>query len=107
MTEIIEELYKIILSRRNDDPDKSYVAKLFKKGTKKMAQKVGEEGVEVAIAGVSEKKKALIEESTDLIFHLLVLMADRGVDPSDIEKEIRLRMGTSGLVEKKVRNKKL
>lgn len=96
----LNHLYDIVLSRRGAEVGESYVATLFSKGREKIAQKVGEEAVETAIAAVSQKRQELINESADLLFHLLVLWADAGVAPEDVLSEMQRREGTSGLTEK-------
>jgi phosphoribosyl-ATP pyrophosphohydrolase/phosphoribosyl-AMP cyclohydrolase len=75
----IDELAGIIAQRRTAAPDSSYTARLFAKGRHKIAQKVGEEGLEVAMAGVAQDDDRLIDESADLIYHLLVLLNERNV----------------------------
>jgi phosphoribosyl-AMP cyclohydrolase / phosphoribosyl-ATP pyrophosphohydrolase len=75
----IDELSDIIAQRRTSSPEESYTARLFAKGRHKIAQKVGEEGLEVAMAGVAQDDERLIDESADLIYHLLVLLNDRDV----------------------------
>jgi len=76
---VLEHLYQVILSRRGADPTQSNTAKLFAKGKKKIAQKLGEEAVETVIAAVENDRGHLIAESADLLFHLLVLLKARGV----------------------------
>src|SRR3546814_5611103 len=66
----LEQLYDIIVSRKGGDPAVSHTAKLFAKGRAKIAQKMGEEAVELAIAAVSETREAMVSESADLVFHL-------------------------------------
>ena len=85
-------LEEIIAARRQKMPEGSYTTKLFKEGTPRIAQKVGEEGVEVAIASVLGDKKRLAEESADLIYHLLVLLRQQGMKLEDVVKEQRQRM---------------
>lgn len=107
MQDLFNELYNTILERReNASPKKSYVAKLAQKGREKIAQKVGEEAVETVIAATCETKKDTVNESADLLFHLLMLWADKGVKPDDVSKELRRRMEMSGLDEKSARKKK-
>lgn len=101
--EYLRHLYDIVLSRKNASPDESYIAKLFAKGRIKIAQKVGEEGVELAIATLAEGKEQVIGESADLLFHMLILWADAGVTPEDVLQEMQRREGISGLDEKKKR----
>ena len=93
-----------IRARRGSDPATSYTAKLFARGRAKIAQKVGEEAVETVIAALAEDRTALVGEATDLIYHLLVLLADCGVTLDDVRAEIRVREGVSGIDEKAARN---
>lgn len=102
---ILERLAATIAERKTASPESSYTAKLFAKGRKKIAQKVGEEGVETAIAAVSETPREVISESADLLYHLLVLWADQDIMPAEIWAELERRVGTSGLDEKKSRKK--
>jgi len=99
----LERLWQVIESRRGADPDTSYTAKLFSRGTAKIAQKLGEEAIEAVIEGVRGDRAALIGESTDLLYHLLVLWAAIGVTPSDIAAEFARREGVSGIDEKRAR----
>jgi len=101
---ILDELYKVILDRRKADPDSSYVAKRLKQGTAKIAQKFGEEAVETIIAAMQKDKPEIISESADFMFHWLLLLADQGIHPNDVMKELEARMGVSGLDEKARRN---
>lgn len=100
---MLAPLYATILARRAADPATSYVAALTAKGRAKIAQKVGEEAVETVIAATAADKPALIAESADLLFHLLVLWADAGVTPDDVAAELQRREGVSGLDEKAAR----
>lgn len=100
----IQRLCAVIESRRGADPATSYVAKLFGRGPRKIAQKVGEEAVETALAAVSESRDEIVSESADLLFHLLVLWAATGVRPEEVTAELARREGLSGLDEKKSRN---
>ena len=104
-SETLEQLYNVILERRNGDPEKSYIAKRMKQGTAKIAQKVGEEAVETVIAAMQNDKKGIISESADLIFHWLLLLADRGITIADVIAELQHREGISGLDEKAKRKK--
>lgn len=105
MTHAIDALYAVIQSRKGADPETSYTAKLFAKGRKKIAQKVGEEGVETALAAVAEGPEAVAAESADLLYHLLVLWAETGVSPDDVWSELNRRSGVSGIAEKNSRPK--
>ncbi|MEO1045441.1 MAG: phosphoribosyl-ATP diphosphatase [Pseudomonadota bacterium] len=101
----ITHLESIIAERRNADPSTSYVASLNAKGREKMAQKVGEEAVEAVIAAMADDSDALIGESADLVFHLLVLLAEKGISWQQVMDELASREGVSGLVEKAARPK--
>jgi phosphoribosyl-ATP pyrophosphohydrolase len=76
---------------------------LFAKGTAKIAQKVGEEAVEALIEAMRGDNAALVAESSDLLYHLLVLWADRGIDPADVWAALKAREGISGIAEKAAR----
>jgi phosphoribosyl-ATP pyrophosphohydrolase/phosphoribosyl-AMP cyclohydrolase len=90
-SQVIDELYEVIKERQKELPEGSYTAKLFRKGIDKIAQKVGEEAVEVVIAGKNRDQKELIEEAADLIYHLLVLLAECGVHPSEVRAKLAER----------------
>ena len=96
----IRRLFEVIASRKGGDADDSYTAKLFASGTEKIAQKLGEEAVETVIAAVAGDRAGLTAESADLIYHLLVLLADAGLTPDDVIAELKKREGTSGIEEK-------
>ncbi len=102
---VLDELAAVIESRRGADPKVSYVAKLLAEGREKIAGKVGEEAVETVLAAVQSKRGALVSESADLLFHLLVLWADAGIRPGEVFAELERRKGTSGLAEKAARGK--
>jgi phosphoribosyl-ATP pyrophosphohydrolase/phosphoribosyl-AMP cyclohydrolase len=87
----LDELEGIVQSRRAATPDESYTARLFAKGKLKIAQKVGEEGLETALAGVAQEDGRLIDESADLLFHLLVLLNERNVKLRDVLVRLRER----------------
>ncbi len=101
----LELLYKTIESRKGADPNSSYTARLMAKGPIKLAQKLGEEAIEAAIEGVRGDRKKLVEESADLLYHLLALWASRNVKPAQVWAELVRREGVSGLVEKANRGK--
>ena len=105
MTEdtLLQQLYTTINARKNGDVTTSYTAKMFAKGRAKIAQKVGEEAVEVVIAAIQNDKKDIVSESADLLFHLLMLWAEQGVTPEDVLQELQKRRGVSGIDEKKSR----
>jgi phosphoribosyl-ATP pyrophosphohydrolase len=99
----LDRLWRVIQSRRGADPQSSYTARLFARGRAKIAQKLGEEAVEAVIEGVGDNRVALIGESADLLYHLLVLWAAAGVSPADVAAELTRREGTSGIAEKRAR----
>ena len=100
----IDRLFAVVRSRKDGDPVASYTAKLFSQGTLKIAKKLGEEGVETALAAVAQDKQCLIAESADLLYHLLVLWAECGVVPADAYAALEARVGRSGLEEKNGRD---
>ncbi len=85
------QLGRVIDQRASAPQDASYTAKLLSKGIAKIAQKVGEEGVETALAAVGESDAALLGESADLVFHLMVLLKARGLSLSDVAKVLKAR----------------
>ncbi|MDK2768649.1 phosphoribosyl-ATP diphosphatase [Sphingomonas sp.] len=102
--DILATLESVIRDRRMRDPASSYVAKLTAKGRAKIAQKLGEEAVEAAIAAVQDDRAGLTGEAADLIFHLLVLLADMDLSLDDVRAELARREGVSGIEEKASRN---
>ncbi|WP_188008510.1 bifunctional phosphoribosyl-AMP cyclohydrolase/phosphoribosyl-ATP diphosphatase HisIE [Grimontia hollisae] len=87
----LHQLEQVLASRRGSDPSTSYTASLYAKGTKRISQKVGEEGVEVALAATSGDKEELINESADLMYHLLVLLQDQGFSLEDVVNKLKER----------------
>lgn len=102
--ERFDQLLATIIERRSGDPATSYVAKLTAKGRAKMAQKLGEEAVEVVIAAMNDDKAGIISESADLMFHLAALLADAGLSFDDVRAELERREGVSGIDEKAKRS---
>jgi phosphoribosyl-ATP pyrophosphohydrolase/phosphoribosyl-AMP cyclohydrolase len=88
---ILAELEQLIAQRDAERPDGSYTVKLFTQGRKRIMQKVGEEGVETAIAGVVGNREEFIREASDLLFHLLVALRAVGVSTQDLARELRNR----------------
>jgi phosphoribosyl-ATP pyrophosphohydrolase/phosphoribosyl-AMP cyclohydrolase len=89
-------LWRVVAERAQQRPEGSYVVSLLDAGPAAAAQKVGEEGVEVALAAVADSDERLVEELADLWFHSYVLLAVRGLDPARVEDELRRRHGASG-----------
>jgi len=100
---VLQRLYETIAARKTADPGSSYTAKLLHQGRAVIAKKMGEEAVETAIAAVARDSDAVVSESADLIYHLLVLWADCGVEPDEVWSKLATREGTSGLAEKAAR----
>lgn len=93
---ILDDLYNIILSRKDHPSDGSYVSSLFAKGKDEILKKIGEEAIEVIIASKSTEKKQLVDELADLWFHCMVLMAKDGISHSDVLKELENRFNRKG-----------
>ena len=102
-SEILQRLFAVIESRKGGDPASSYTAKLFDQGVAEICAKIDEEAAETVTAALSEGPERVISESADLLYHLLVLWAEQGVEPGDIWAELARREGTSGIEEKKSR----
>jgi phosphoribosyl-ATP pyrophosphohydrolase len=103
MRDILDRLQASIAERRGASPDSSYVASLFAKGREKIAQKVGEEATETVIAALSGDPAKLTAEAADLLFHLMILLADGGLSINDVLDELHRREGVSGHAEKAAR----
>ncbi len=101
--EVLDRLWTVVLDRRNADPALSHSARLLSRGTAKVAQKFGEEAVECLIEAVAGNKQALIGESADVLYHLLVLWVSADVHPSEVWAELERREGVSGIAEKAAR----
>jgi phosphoribosyl-ATP pyrophosphohydrolase/phosphoribosyl-AMP cyclohydrolase len=87
----LAKLENVIAHRANEKPEASYTARLLDKGVNRVAQKVGEEGVELALAGAAQGEDKVIEESADLLFHMLVLLRARGVTLGQVVSELEKR----------------
>lgn len=91
MSNVIDELYKIIEERKVDPIEDSYTSYLFEKGLDKILKKVGEEAAEVIISSKNDDNVEIIKEISDLAYHILVLMASKGIKPEDILEELEQR----------------
>ena len=91
MEGIIDELYKVIVGRKEAPAEGSYTNYLLSKGSEKICKKVGEEAVEVILAATSGKKEQTVEELADLVYHVLVLMVQEGITPAEVEAALRER----------------
>jgi len=94
--DFLGELDALVQSRHEQRPEGSYTTRLFEAGTKRMAQKVGEEGVETAIAALAESDELLLGEAADLVFHLTVLLRSRGLSLRDVKDVLRERHAQAG-----------
>ncbi len=101
----LDRLFTTVKGRRRANPETSYTARLYQRGRPQIAKKLGEEAVEVVVAALAEDRKALVAESGDLLFHLLVLWAEAGVKPDQVWKELERRFGLSGITEKRSRQR--
>jgi phosphoribosyl-ATP pyrophosphohydrolase len=101
----LADLERIIAERSSASPDVSWTAKLLAEGPARVAKKLGEEAIETVIAAIENDKPALIGESADLLYHLLVLFRARGVLVQDVLDELQRRGAQSGLSEKAARGK--
>src|SRR5262249_27805700 len=96
----LDRLFATVAARTHADPASSYTAKLLSEGTERAAQKLGEEALETALAAAAGRRAAVVSESADLLYHLLVLWAAMPVTPAEVWTELARREGTSGLAEK-------
>lgn len=103
MADLLDTLEQTIRDRRTGDPATSYVAKLTARGRAKIAQKLGEEATEAVIAAIQDDREEVVKESADLMFHLLVLLADMDLSLDDVRAELARREGVSGIAEKAAR----
>lgn len=101
--QILSELAAELEQRKAASDTESYVASLYKRGTDAILKKVGEEATETIIAVKSGSKKDIVHETADLWFHTLVMLADQGLGPGDVLRELDRRRGTSGHAEKAAR----
>jgi phosphoribosyl-ATP pyrophosphohydrolase/phosphoribosyl-AMP cyclohydrolase len=87
----LAELEAIVKARMESAGDESYTARLVASGTKRIAQKVGEEGVELALAATSGSQQETIDEAADLVYHLIVLLSERGLSLEDVARRLETR----------------
>lgn len=96
----IKNEYQIILDRKDAQQEGSYTCYLFEQGIDKILKKVGEECTEMVIAAKNNNKEETVYEITDLIYHTLVMMANQGITPEDIEAELEKRAAKAGNLKK-------
>ncbi|WP_331667596.1 phosphoribosyl-ATP diphosphatase [Acetoanaerobium noterae] len=87
----LSELYEVVLNRKANRVEGSYTSYLFDKGLDKILKKIGEESAEVIIAAKNDEKSELVYEISDLLYHLTVLMVEKGVDYKEIDEELEKR----------------
>ena len=97
--DILARLAEVIETRRQGDPDRSYVARLFHKGTDAILKKVGEEATETVMAAKDGDRAKIVYEVADLWFHSMIALAHFGLTPADVLAELQRREGLSGLEE--------
>jgi phosphoribosyl-ATP pyrophosphohydrolase len=103
MNKILERLDLTIQRKITESPNKSHTAKLFKKGTEKCAEKFGEEAIELVVACVKKKKREIIGEAADTLYHMCVLLRSKNISINEVLSELVSREGISGIEEKRKR----
>lgn len=101
--DILQRLMAVLASRKDADPDSSYVAGLYHKGLDAILKKIGEESAETIIAAKSGDKQQIVYETADLWFHCLVMLAQQNLDARLVLEELDRRFGVSGIDEKAAR----
>ncbi|MBV9558348.1 MAG: phosphoribosyl-ATP diphosphatase [Pseudolabrys sp.] len=104
MTDSVSRLYEAVLAARNSDPAKSRTARLLSSGRAKMAKKLAEEAVEVVIDAMHGQPEAVVRESADLLYNLVVLWVSAGIHPDQVWAEMRRRERLFGIAEKIPKN---
>ena len=104
MNKILERLDLTIQRKTTESPNQSHTAKLLKKGTEKCAEKFGEEAIELIVASVKKKKKEIIGEAADTLYHMFVLLRSKNISINEVLTELASREGVSGIEEKRKRN---
>ena len=104
MNKILERLDLTIQRKITESPNKSHTARLLKKGTEKCAEKFGEEAIELIVACVKKKKKEIIGEAADALYHMCVLLRSKNISIDEVLSELVSREGVSGIEEKRKRN---
>jgi phosphoribosyl-ATP pyrophosphohydrolase/phosphoribosyl-AMP cyclohydrolase len=91
MSQVLDHLWSVIQDRRANPREGSYTSSLFAKGAAEIARKVGEEGVETAVASLAEDDGRVVYEAADLVYHLMVLLAGRNLSWAQVERELASR----------------
>jgi phosphoribosyl-ATP pyrophosphohydrolase len=103
MNDILQRLSQVLEQRKQADPQSSYVAALYARGTDAILKKIGEEATETVMAAKDGAAEKIVHEVADLWFHCMVLLADQGLRPEAVLAELDRRFGLSGIVEKERR----
>ena len=103
MSDILEKLADVIEARKGGDPESSYVSRLLARGEDAVLKKIGEEATETVMAAKDGERLRIVEETADLWFHCLIMLAHYGLRPTDVLMELRRREGISGIDEKVAR----
>ncbi len=106
MNKILERLDSTIQKKFAESPNNSHTAKLLKKGAEKCAEKFGEEAIELIVACVKKKKKAILGEAADTLYHMCVLLRSKNISINEVLSELVAREGMSGIEEKRKRKLK-
>lgn len=107
MTDSIDRLYEAVIAARTADPASSRTARLLRAGRNKMAKKVAEEAVEVVIDAMQNQRDAVVRESADLLYNLVVLWSSLDIHPDDVWKEMNRRERLFGIAEKLIKERAL
>jgi phosphoribosyl-ATP pyrophosphohydrolase len=105
MSDVLQRLAAVLEARKKSDPESSYVARLYDKGLDAILKKIGEEATETVMAAKDGDSEKIVSETADLWFHTMVLLAQQGLGPEDVLKELDRRFGLSGLEEKANRSR--
>ena len=106
MNKILERLDSTIKKKIVESPNNSHTAKLLEKGPEKCAEKFGEEAIELIVASIKKKKKDVISEAADTLYHMCVLLRSKNISINEVLSELASREGISGIEEKRKRNLK-
>ena len=101
----LEQLQQLIESKKDSDPSLSYTAKLFSQGIQEIQKKFGEESIELIIASNQNNRNNIINETADVLYHLLVLLSEKSISLKEVVEELERRSSMSGLEEKANRSK--
>ena len=101
----LEQLQQLIQSKKDSDPSLSYTAKLFSQGIEEIQKKFGEESIELIIASNQNNRNDIINETADVLYHLLVLLSEKSISLKEVVEELERRSSMSGLEEKANRSK--